>query len=149
LEGRGVVPPALRTSTLRAEGYGGLAVNQAFASITQFNHVPTTKKPIQFIADNSSLIQQLINGQCFTGIQATKSTASEHEVIATIHNITCMSNNISYHHMKGHQRKKNWSEEAQLNQQCNKLATKARNLSKNVKATQFPSAKATIFINSV
>jgi hypothetical protein len=146
---RGVVPPALHTSTLRAEGYCGQVVNQAFASITQFHHVPTTKTPLQFIADNSGLTRQLINRRRYTRLRATGSTAQEHELIEPIQNITCTYNNISYHHVKGHQKKKNPSWEAQLDQQCDELATEARHLSKNVKATQLHSAKATIFINLV
>ena len=126
--GNGVLPPSLRVSTLRAEGYGGFMLHFFYQQLLQHHRLPYPVTPHLFYCDNLGLIKRGHLRVSYPDLRATDTLRPEFNVIENIYQISRNIPDHTWNHVEAHQSGPNLTWEATLNNVADELATAARQM---------------------
>ena len=123
-------PCNARSSSLRAEAAGMLAVTVFVGSIQECLYHPIENTPIEFSCDNKTLINRMIDRKTYKNVYPLMQLLPEMDVTEEIwHQQKSHSINPTFCHVKGHQDGKNTfdslslpaQENCHCNQSCNNV----------------------------
>ena len=143
LEIAGRIPDTHRDSSMRAEAFAGILIAIVARELYTFYNVPLPPM-ISYFLDNKGVIQRLAS-MPWQHKQPTKTTRPEFEALKILYDIHQQYNNISVHHVKGHQHHFDLLREEILNNRCDVLACHARQYPSPT-YTHNPAQKATLFM---
>jgi hypothetical protein len=140
----GKAPAQNWPSSLTAEAFGAYYTSKTLTAVLPSN---TTRPRLRFLADNQSLLAGLsYRHKCANN--PTQSLQPEHELLrATISQVQWF-HDLSFQHVKSHQNSSS-SPEAKLNNDCDRLATMARQYPTPPGPVLLPSRSATLLLNGL
>jgi hypothetical protein len=131
-------------SSLTAEAYGSY---YAAKTVQELFPSGTSLPPITFLADNKSLLSGLQH-RSSKPLHPTQCVQPEHELLfSTVQNVSG-SRQLQFRHVKGHQ-DPNSSSDAYLNNECDRLATTARELPTPEGPARLSHRTATLLLNGL